>query len=632
MIRRVLRRWLCVSVLLLQGGAFAQSLLPLAEVKPGQRGVAKTIFSGNTVEEFGIEVVDILHNFWPQRDLILVRLLGDKVQHTGVVAGMSGSPVYIDGKLLGAISYSLGLFAKEPIAGVTPIEAMLEVIDRERSRREEMAFANRHNPTFLDIALGLKEGTWENFLPPTVAAHAIRGDKASWLVPIHTPLILSGFSPDVVGQVSGLLEPLGFRCMLGGSSSSVGGDISPTFQPGDAIGGVLIDGDLNIAGVGTVTYVNGNHVLAFGHRFFESGPVTIAMGKAKILTTLSSLMASEKLPEVTSVVGTIRQDRWSGIYGVVGEPPPMTPVKVTYRSSLQSERVFQFRVAEDRSLSPIMPLFLRLALFNALESARLAGGDVSLRVVGAISLEGGQRVLLDNYFAGMQNPVFFSPFDVMMQATADVAAVFGALLANDFEVPKIAEMDLTFTATPGKRLAKIESVWYDKSEAEPGDSLRLKIFLTPYRATERVLDQVIQIPQELQQDQLTLFIGSGQSITARDRILVPKKFEPTDFHQLLDLLRQRRRNNTLYIQLRVRDMGALIKGEEMPLLPPSIMNVMSTVKTAGDYSPLREQLIGEYQIPTDYALLGDKTIRIKINVPGERKNEPRKPNEAPRRR
>ncbi|MGQ9852291.1 MAG: SpoIVB peptidase S55 domain-containing protein, partial [Candidatus Oleimicrobiaceae bacterium] len=403
---------LVLSVTLVR--AQSPPLLPLAQVRPGMKGVGKTVFSGSQVEEFGVEVVDIIRNYYPQQDLILVRLHGERIDYTGVAAGMSGSPVYLEGKLVGALALRVGSFTKEALAGVTPIEQMVSLIDKEKDRAwEEMSSGSSWNP-YLDFALGVgrddrQQGDlWEEVF-----------STRSFNSGLPVPVAFSGFRREVVDWAGERLAQWGFVAVQGGSSSSDGPGGPVALQPGDAVSQVLIDGDMGIDVAGTVTWCRGDTVLAFGHQVFGVGAVRLPMGQTRVLATVPSLLGSDKVTTVSRIIGTIRQDRLSGLFGIVGEVPPMIPVYIRYRSLSGQVQEYHFRVAVARQLDTVIPFYLRIAVLNALLTSRLGGGDVSLKAEGQISLADGKKVRLDNFFTGTRTAGCFSPSSDAVQAADD---------------------------------------------------------------------------------------------------------------------------------------------------------------------------------------------------------------------
>ena len=578
-------------------------------IRPGMRGVGKTVFYGTEVEEFGVEVLDIIKNYYPQRDIILVRLYGEKVEQTGVVSGMSGSPVYIDGKLVGALALRVGNFMKEPIGGVMPIEAMLEVAGKEALREIEQPSLPYDSANFLNAALGAAD---PDFWRAAIASS--NPQKIAGLRIIRPPLLLSGFDSRVERAFTNDFESLGFIAMSSGTSSSANEqNAEPPFEPGSAISQVLIDGDMSISMSGTVTCVKGNQLLAFGHYLFNVGPVNLPLARARVLATLPSLMASERMTVSGEIVGSIRQDRLAGVYGVLGEEVPMVPVCVRCRSKVDGEREFNFRMAVDRSLNVLTPFFLRIALINAIVSARLSGGESSLSMTGAINLKDGGQVPLNNFFSAKPKFGMFATFTDAAAAADEVAALLGVLLVNKFKAAEIEQINLNLEVVPGQNLVSINSVWCDKSQIEPGQSLELIISLQRAKGTETSLRRQIHIPKTLSTTQLRILVSSASELTKNEIQTMRQKYIPTSFDQIIKILGRRRKNNNLYIQVRARDHGVIIGGEEFETLPPSILTIMNSRRFSGETSKLRERIIFEEAIPIDCEVIGAKSISVRVD-------------------
>ncbi|MDQ7052233.1 MAG: hypothetical protein Q9P14_04825 [candidate division KSB1 bacterium] len=323
-----------------------------------------------------------------------MRLHGEKAEFTGPVAGMSGSPVYYNGKIIGSLSYSLGNFLKEPLMGITPIREMLEIFDKEKRRDTELAAmgSREHMQRFVDMALALEPVEWEAFLPQRPSLQA--GGFGVTQLPVL--LNLSGFSDHSFELAQKLFAPLGFSAVRGGGSGSQNQGMD--LVPGAPISAVLLTGDMSIDATGTVTYRDGDRVLAFGHPFFDNGPIELPMAQSHIITTISSAMASQKLGLTGKLVGTLRQDRTTGVMGILGPIPRMTEVTMRYRSEDGQQSQFSFSVAREKSIASISPLILRIALISALESARLSTGFNSLRLKGVVVLDDGEKLILDNLF------------------------------------------------------------------------------------------------------------------------------------------------------------------------------------------------------------------------------------------
>ena len=583
-------------------------IMPSDAIRPGMRGVGKTVFSGMEIEEFGVEVLDVIKNYYPQRDVILVRLSGEKVEKTGVVAGMSGSPVYIDGKLVGALALRIGNFMKEPICGVMPIEAMLEVAKKEDMREIDEPSPPYDSANFLNAALGIAD---PNFWLSPIDFPKSR--QISGLTTIQPPLLFSGFDNRVEDAFIGDLQKFGFTAMSSGTSSAIDGEsVEPPFEPGSAISQVLIDGDMSISMSGTVTAVDGNNILAFGHYLFNVGPINLPLARARILATLPSLMASEKMAVSGDIVGSFRQDRLAGVYGVLGAKVPMLPVRVTTRSKVEGEREFNFRMAVDRSLNVLTPFYLRIALISAIVSARLSGGESSLTMTGAITLKNGEKVTLNNFFSAKPRFGMFAAFSDAAEAADEVAALLGILLVNDFKAAEIENVNMNVDIIPGQQMSSINSIWCDKSEVKPGESIELIISLRRAEGPLTKLRRKLHIPKDLSTSGIRVLISSATALTENEIQTMRQKYIPTGFEHLVKIIQQRRKNNNLYIQVRARDHGVIIRGEEFDSLPPSIITLMNSRRGSGETSQLRERIIFEKAIPMDCEIVGAKSLSLRV--------------------
>jgi len=587
----------------------AVEIMPLKDVKPGMRGIGLTIFENNQIEQFEVEIIDIVRNYFPHRDLILIKLWGERVYHTGVVSGMSGSPIYINNKLIGALAYRMGNFMKDPIAGVTPIEQMLEIFNKEKVRYQEIIttaqqtsshlrkyFYPYHNEEF-DVFNLLTLYQTSNF----------QGVK-----PIETPLVISGLSPSLYKKLSDQFIYSNFTLIPGGKLDQSDKKRVGEIKPGSAIAGIIIGGDFDISAVGTVTYRDGDKILAFGHPFFNSGPVNIPLAEAKVVTTLSSLYASNKFAVATEIIGNIRQDRSSGIMGLVGEIPPMIPINVKVNSPLIAEKKYQFKIVNDRSVAGMVPVFLWITLLNALESARLGSGDYALKLNGRINLENSADVIFDNFYSGGSGGFFDGSGMDISEAAFDVVMTLGSLLVNDFETPKIQSMELEFYAQPGRNLAEIEKIFYDKEEVTPGDSLNIVIFLRPYQGKRIEIKKQIVIPENIIPDFVTLAVGGSQQIKTWEYQAGIGKFTPSNFKELVSLLNRKRKNTDIIVQLKVTDSGAILHGREFPTLPPSIFHIMRDKKTHKIYESVTEKIISEWAIPLDFEIQGGRKFSLVV--------------------
>jgi len=557
--------------------------------------------------------LEIFENFYPKRDVILVRLTGAKAEQAGVVSGMSCSPVYINDRLIGALALRFGEFMKEPIGGVMPIEDMVEVANKESTRSIEASKSMSALPQYIQSYLcGAEESFWENlvtgFLPTGESNN-------SSLSTIQSPLVFSGFSSTVLEQYQNLFRSLGFIAVQSGSQSAEAVEKAPKFEPGSAVSQVFLSGDIGIDATGTVTAVHDNKLLAFGHYVFNLGPVNLPVASAKILATLPSMMGSNKMAVSTNIVGSVRQDRLTGVYADLSIPPEMVPVRLALDSPPSARHEFNFSMAVDRSVNNLMPFFLRIALIQGMVAARLASEESSMEVQAQFTLSDHRVLSINDFFSSQQIFGFFAPGGDAVAASDMIASTLGALLVNDFVSPKVEKIDLLCKAEPGEKIAKISSVWQDKTEVSVGDSLMLTIRLKKTDGGGKKIIRKVNLPHKLQAQNLTVFISSGDALTRYELQTNSEKYVPVNFDHLLSILENRRKNNNLYIQVRVRDSGILLEGRELSTLPPSIMSVMDSDRAIGDGKRLRDRVLLEQVIPTDYVIAGAKRLNVRIIQP-----------------
>lgn len=582
--------------------------MPVEECKPGMMAKALTVFSGTKIEEFDVEIVDIYHNFFPGRNAILIRLHGEKATFAGPTSGMSGSPVYYQGKLIGAIAYSFSNFVKDPLMGVTPAGEMLEIFDWQKIRDRENGFAAFFPiDRTLAVAVGAADPTWEIFTEPVQTRLATRGG----LQQLNLPLQFNGFSHNSLAPVLNLFENNRLNFLQGGSTSSSeveGGEL----EPGSAIAAVLMSGDYSIAATGTVTYRNGKHVLGFGHPFFDNGPVALPMAQAHIMATMASAQHSTKMSLTGKIVGTVYQDRKTGIMGEIGPIPEMVPIRFKYIAENGKETDYNFSLAQEPSMAFLSPLILRIALVSGVESARLATGYNTLAVSGFARLKDGRVLSLDNFYPGYQPLAGFSFLNSTLHSTGQIAASLSSIANNNFAAKPFSEVQVSFKSIAGRKSAQLEKIWVDKSTVSPGDSLLLYYRLKPYQKPASVGVKKIVIPRAFSARYLTLLASGAQNLARVEKRNFPAKFQPDNFDQLFNLLKNTRKNNRLYVQIVSFDKGAFIGNRELPDLPPSIYPVVKSGAAKGDLVTSRFQVNAELALPQPFMIEGLQQLRIKI--------------------
>ncbi len=586
------------------------TLMPIDDIRPGMVGVGRTVFQGTTLQDFKVHILGVLRNVQgPKRDLILARLEGGPLADTGVAQGMSGSPVYIDGKLIGAVSYSIGAFSKEPIAGITPIAEMKDAT--AVPRRPALAQARVELPITREGLSAVLTAVHNRLAPfarrpadvQVIGMPAAAGSQiGAMLRPIATPLLLGGFEPEVADLLAGPFRDSGFSPIITGSSS--GERVAPANEPlreGDAIGVALVTGDLEMGATGTVTHIDGDRVYAFGHPFYNLGPAEFPLTRAHVYTMLPSLMTSFKISSMGETIGTMQQDRATAIAGTLGKGPALVPMTVTLRSERgTSPRILKYQVVNDQLFTPLLAY---VALFNTLSSYERQFGAATVSVSSRAKLKGHSDLALEDIFAG-ESP--------LLGASAAVAGPLAMLLTNDIEPVAIEALDVTVTTTEAPRTVSIERVWLDDIRPRPGRTVSLKVLTRSYRGEEKITTVPIEIPSNAASE-LSILVSDGRQLNVIEQRELRRSLQPQSVAQMLRLLNDTRRNNRIYIRLLTGTPGAVVNGEAMTALPPSVLAVLESDRNGGNFTPIRSATLGEWQIPMDSAVTGSRVLTVAVD-------------------
>jgi hypothetical protein len=561
----------------------SREILPLSQIRPGMQGYAYTIFAGDQIEKFDLEVLGVLDNFLgPKQSIILVQLKGPKVEHTGVVAGMSGSPVYLDGKLAGALSLKLGIFTKEPIAGVTPIEDVL-------------------NPP---AQLASSHAGAQQLSLPSESVTRTGLPFSSGLEPIETPLVFSGFQPAAIQQFANQLQGYGMVATQGGTASPRPEDAH--LVAGDMAGMVLVQGDASINSACTVTAVRADRVYLCGHPFLSLGDVQLPMARSRVVTTLSSNLASTKIVNVGGSIGTITGDHLTVVTGKLGAPPPMIPLDLTLQAP-GATKTLHFEIVNHPKLTPLL---VALTTFSGLTQNSLYGEGTTLHLSGEIRLQGHAPVQIENTFAPGDS---FSPDGLPIALT--MQNVFTRLFTNTFEPTKVDRISLRVESVPGRKSFTIESAWLEKGEAAPGETLRVRVLLRPYRGAARVEETTVRVPEQVARGTMLRVLVSDADLlnrASRGFAFAGAGGGPNGLDQLIALLNRERRNDRLYVGLFVPSPTLLWDDKELPNIPLSQINVVDGRPAPGSVQILRESLASESSIPLGGPVSGVISLNLQI--------------------
>jgi hypothetical protein len=587
--------------------------MSIDDIRPGMVGTGRTVFDGTRVEEFKANILGVLENvIGPNRNLILAKLEGGPLAHTGVIAGMSGSPVYVNGKLIGAVSYALGSFSKEPIAGITPIGEMTDSASlndvRPASARVRVEYPLTRDSLVAAFRRALNWNRPFADRPNDVrmsGASAVAdfgvGQLGTLLRPIATPLVMSGFEPDLADLLGSAFRDQGF-VPTGGSAAGFKAGEKPyegPLKPGDAIGVMLVGGDLMLGATGTVTHLDGDRVYAFGHPMYNLGPTEFPMTRAYVYTVLPSLFSSMKLSSTGEVIGTFLQDRATTIAGRLGPGPRMIPVSIALERADSPRRTFKYTVVNDPLFGPLMTY---ASVLNTLMSYERSMEAATFSVRGRVAVKNHDSIGFNNIFSGDQSSV---------AAAVYIIGPVLNLMGNDYEKVELEGVDLTFTTTERPKTATLERVWLDDPRPRAGRTVPLKMLLRTYRGEDQLRTVPIHIPANAS-GALTILVSDGGRLgLAEQRETRSPQGRSVD--QIIRALNKGRRNDTLYVKLMSSEAGAVVSGEMLSSLPPSVLAVLEGERNGGNFNPLHSATLGEWGLATEHAVSGSKTLTINVS-------------------
>ena len=578
-------------------GQTSQPTIPVDQIHPGMRGYALTVFEGIKPESMDVEVLGVMHKTnGPKGDVILVRLHGAKVEYTGVVAGMSGSPVYLNGKLAGALAFRIGEFSKEPIAGVTPIADMLEINALDKSPAEEAAATKP----------GVSNAAGKTAAPGDAVAipdsSQATQDFSNYLKPIDAPLVFNGFSEDTMHRFASQFASAGVVPVMGAGSVSQDKQPEP-LEAGSAVSAILVRGDMDIAATCTVTYIDPQRLLACGHPLLQFGSVDLPMNKAQVLATLPSPLNAFKIVNTTEQAGVFVQDRHTGILGVFNKQPDMIPVTLTIHGG-SGAKVFHYEVLNNPRLSPVA---MMATVFNALHGVNEYGEEITYRLNGSIDVKGFPEVGLRNMFVPAENGQ-----PAAMAAALSLGDRFGRIYDNPYNAPAVNGVKLDFDLVRERRWARLESARTDVSEARPGDEIIVETVLAPYRG-ERVVHQIsVKIPTSASKGPLRILVSDGDTLdhVGRANAAFGRRL---DLASTIALLNKEHANNRLYVSLLEADPEARVADKVMPTLPISVMNVMDGMRGNQEMIVSGESSVDETATPPlDYVVSGAQLLTVTV--------------------
>lgn len=572
------------------------AVLPFDEVRKGMRGYGLTVFEGNKVEKFDVEIIGVLRNIGPNQNLILAHVDSEVLKQSGVIAGMSGSPIYIDGKVVGALAYSWQ-FAKESIAGITPIEEMLK-----------LSSYTGGGPTRLGPQLPAAE-----FVKQMASRDATKGFEAitasfatlsgatGAAIPIATPLSMSGFTSDTITRFSPILQRSGFLAVPAGTAEPSADAASQPdgFAPGDAVAAMLVQGDLNVAATGTVTHVDGEKIYGFGHPFLDMGEVQFPMATAEVVGVLPSLASSFKFANSGRVVGAFRQDRSAGILGIAGAKAEMIPIDLTLEGSRGTER-YRFQIVRNAQL---FPLLLAMVADTVISSQQRAAGERTLAAEIEFDVAGFEPVRIAEGWSGMQ---------ARQAMPAYLAVLANYLFSNEFSPVDIRGVKLRLRHDDSLKVAQIVEASVETpadGQINPGDTVRVHALLRPFRGEPVRHSFEVKVPDTIAPGTAHVMIGSGTLANQLAFTIAPP--DPRSLGGVLDIVRKLRASTDLTVSVYSESAGVVAGGAYQPSLPPSVAAVMAADSSNSLQASVRYDNVHQAASPVGFIVDGG----VKLDLP-----------------
>ena len=538
-------------------------IFPLDQVHRGQHGVAYTVFEGVKPSAVDVEILGVLHNaLGPHQDMILGRLGGKDAVYTGVVAGMSGSPVYIDGKLAGALAFRIGQFSKEPIAGITPIQQMLEV----------------------------------KALPERGAVLPSSGNAD--IRPIETPLLFSGFSQQAVNAFKDRFAAEGLTPAIGlGGGSSTEKQPEP-IEPGSSVSALLVRGDLEIAATCTATYVDKEQLLACGHPITQTGSVSVPMTKAEVVATLPSPLNAFKIVNTTEEVGAFTEDRQTAIRGLFGKKADMVPVRVTFHAGRET-RVVHFDVVDSPELTPLLML---TSIYQSIMQSNTYAAETTYRVRERLQFDGVPEVELTRLAA----PTTGIP--AALNATLQAGEPLVQLYSDRARRGALRSVVLDIEILPGQQTVEIESAEREGGVVHAGDTVSVRATLRPYRGALRTIDIPVKLPDTLPNGPVRLVVSDAATVDH----MMGGQLTHLNMSEAVAALNATHANDRVYVTMLTPEPQARLDGRTLSGVPISMANVLDPLRVNRALTLNGESAVAVTSVPMDAVVSGNQVVTVQI--------------------
>lgn len=602
-----MRRWGALAALLLLASvAFAapppgwqpNAMMPLSEVAPGMHGVGRSVFRGTAIDTFGVEILGVLNTGLPRNHMILARVSGQGLERAGIVEGMSGSPIFVNGRLIGALAFGWP-FSTEPIAGITPIEEMLTLESRTAGKPGDTA----------PRAQGLAPETWSSLwdAPSGQVLDLLLGSSDASpepLSPLRVPVAVSGFTGMGADLADRFLTSHGLLPVQGGAGVEVppATDGPVHLQPGSALGVELVRGDASMAAIGTVTWIDGDRVLAFGHPMLSLGPAAYPMTEARILAVMPRISTSFKLGVVGRTVGAITRDYATGVMGALGNAPHMIPVHLKLGFPERPE-VLDFRVLDGEGLTPAL---VGVVAANSMQTLGRAQGPFTLYMKARLLLDTGQTVTTAAVEAGFSPPTALA---------GDLARVTGLLAGNPFQPVRLESIAVEVTVRDSIQAAFLDQVSIPPVPVHPGDTVAVTARLRDYRGATRGMTIPFPVPTDITPGTYQLLACDSGQAAKLDQQRAPGRYAPSSLDQVIALLEEEVPADHLVLRLVSAEPTPVVTGRELPRLPASLRAVVLSPSTSATGSQAAGTVLAQREVPADRILIGCQNVSLTVEEP-----------------
>jgi hypothetical protein len=572
------------------------------DIRPGMKGVGRTVMKGTKVETFQAEVLGVLRNTSPGRDLVICRLSGLNLEKTGVIAGMSGSPVYIDNKLVGAVAYAWP-YGKEPIAGITPFCQMNGFVEaferRDAIRAAKPTRVGLRQPLVID---------GQEFDSVTVAqGFEEEREKRDglWMMPLQTPLSAAGFTESSLKLLHERCGRFGLIPVQGGAAPAhIADEVkNAPLEPGSPLAVSLIRGDFDLSGIGTVTHIEGDRVYGWGHPFLSLGSCELPLMSGYIITVYPRQTVSFKMGAPLKSLGVINADVSTCIAGWIGRKADMLPLRMSVALDADSPaRTFNVEIARQPLL---LPTLVFTALANSVDMEGELPEEMTADLEARIEIEGRDPILIKDTFSG------FSGSRAPQALYTQVATVLSQLTHNSFRPIRLENIECRTLVRPGRRTAEIESVELFSDTFEPGETVKATVFLRPYKGVLQRVPLSLTLPRDLPEGQYTATIGDdllNARLTLRGD---PTLTNPSNLDQVFEAVRVQTnvQRTDVVLRLPLPHAGVAVNGKTLPNLPPSMVQILGNSRRTGAQT-ITGALVARH--PTAWVIQGSETVRFHV--------------------